>query len=136
MRKRPLAHSECLSNHLAVIPQWIAKESIERPVITRELIHHWISQFGVVNLDDSEAVTRLINVFVNSVYAYNDKMLVILNYKDGEHCVTFDEVNDTLKDRENPEIEIENHGSSLKSLGGAEGIRTPDPLNANQMLSR
>lgn len=30
---------------------------------------------------------------IHAVYVYNDKMLTTFNYKDGDSCVTFDEIN-------------------------------------------
>jgi len=74
----------------------ISKERIERPAISKDDIKWWVSQFGVMNLDDCDAVTRLIDTFLNCIYVYDDKMLVILNYKDCEFCVSLDEVNETI----------------------------------------
>ena len=32
---------------------------------------------------------KLIDIFLKAVYVYNDKMLIILNYKDSEFYVSF-----------------------------------------------
>ena len=34
----------------------------------------------------------LINTFVNAVYLYDEKVLIIFNYKDGTKTITFDEI--------------------------------------------
>lgn len=112
----------------------IAKEYCERPVISKEIIHDWLSQFGVVYLDDSDAVTRLIEPFLNSVYVYDDKMLVILNYKDGEFCVDFDEVKEAVESEENPDDHIGLHGSAVESHGEPPGARTQHHLIKSQVL--
>ena len=112
-----------------------AKERIERQVIDKEQIQFRLSGFKSTNLEDFKERQRLIEVFLNSMHIYNDKMLVVLNIKDGEYCITFEEVEEAFK-KKNKGIHIDFDVSSMESLGGAEGIRTPDPLNANQMLSR
>ena len=53
-------------------------------------------------------------------------MLIVLNYKDGETCVTFDEINETLKQKENPDNHNGFQGSPSGGIGGPSGIRTPD----------
>ena len=68
----------------------------------------------------------MIDVFLNSVHVYNDKMLIILNYKDGEICVSFDEINEVMKQKENPDNHKDYQGSPSKCFGGPSGTRTPD----------
>ena len=38
---------------------------------------------------------RIIDIFVNSVYVYDDRVVVFVNYKDGERCVDFSVVSDS-----------------------------------------
>jgi len=95
-----LYHSLKYKLQLEKFTSSIAKEKIERPVLSKEQIKFWICKFGTTNLDDMEQKQRLIDVFLNSVYVYDDKMLVILNYKDGEICVTFDEIREAVGKKE------------------------------------
>ena len=95
----------------------IAKERIERPVLSKEQLKFWICKFSATNLDDIEQKQRLIDVFLNSVYVYDDKMLIILNYKDGEICVTFYEVKETLDKKENPDNLNDYQSSPLNTIG-------------------
>ena len=104
----------------------IAKERIERPIISKEQIKNWILKFGKTNLDDDEHKQQLIDVFLNSVYVYDDKMLIILNYKDGEICVPFDEIKEVFDKKENPDYLVDNQGSPLELLSGPSGTRTRD----------
>ena len=67
----------------------ITKEQIERPVLSKDEIKCFIHRFKATNLDNEEQKQRLIDVFLKCVYVYNDKMLIIFNYKDGEVCVDF-----------------------------------------------
>ena len=63
-------------------------------------------------------------------------MLIILNYKDGEICVTFDEINNALDKEKNPD-DINNHQSSSSELDSEpSATRTRDPLIKSQMLYR
>ena len=36
----------------------------------------------------------LIDTFINSIYLYDDKMLLTFNFKDATKTITFDDVND------------------------------------------
>ena len=41
--------------------------------------------------------SRLIGVFVNSVHVYDDKIIVLFNYKDGEKCIRPDDISEHEK---------------------------------------
>ena len=49
-------------------------------------------KFAKSDLSNPEQKQQIIDVFINSVYVYDDKMVVFLNYKDGERCVRFGEL--------------------------------------------
>ena len=50
-----------------------------------------------------ESRKRLINTFVNSIYLYDDKMVIIFNYKDGTNAVTLEELEEEMSsDLETP----------------------------------
>ena len=70
----------------------LAREQIIHPILSREQIEFWIMQFATTDITNEEQKQRLIDIFINSVYVYDDRLLVFLNYKDGERCITFDEV--------------------------------------------
>ena len=111
----------------------IAKERIERPIMSKKAIQFRLDEFKSINLDDLKERQRLINVFLNSMYVYNDKMLVTLNIKDGEFCITFDEVKELLE-KKNMGIPINFGVSSVESHGGRYRTRTYDPLRVKQVL--
>jgi hypothetical protein len=95
----------------------IAKEKIARPVISKEQIRFWLNRFAKTDIGNIEQKQRLIDIFVNSIYVYDDKMVVSFNYKDGEICVTFDEINKALAKKENPDNTNDYQGSPLFSAG-------------------
>jgi|GEM_PF-6256278 len=101
----------------------ISKERIERPIISKEQIKCFIYHFRLTNLDEEEQKRQVIDVFLNSVHVYNDKMLIILNYKYGEICTTFEEINEMFRQKENldnKELKVPNdyQGSPSDSFGG------------------
>ena len=65
----------------------IAKEQIERPMLTKKEIRFWITKFRDTDLADDIQKRKLIETFVNSVYIYDDKAVLLFNYKDGEQFV-------------------------------------------------
>jgi DNA invertase Pin-like site-specific DNA recombinase len=95
----------------------IAKERIERPVLSREQIKFGLCRFSTTNLDDSEQKQRLIEVFVNSIYVYDDKFVITFNYNDGDKCVTFDEVNEMFAKRKNSDNHKDYQSSPLERCG-------------------
>ncbi|MCK9478677.1 MAG: recombinase family protein [Firmicutes bacterium] len=71
----------------------IAQEKIEKPIITKEQIIFWISQFKEGNIDDPQYRKNIVDIFVNSIYLYDDKVLITFNYKDGTKNITLEEIN-------------------------------------------
>ena len=105
-------------------------------MLSREQIKFWISKFNKTNLDDYEQKKRLINVFLNSVYVYDDKMLIALNYKDGEICIDFDEVKEAVNKKANPDNHNDHRSSLLVVVGDPPETRTRDTLLKRQVLCR
>jgi Site-specific recombinases, DNA invertase Pin homologs len=106
-----------LEEEKAALELSIAKEKIERPVIPKELIKNWLCKFRGIDIEDTEAKQRLINLFINSIYVYDDKMVITFNYKDSDKAVTFDEIREMLDKKENPDNHNDCQGSPLKSVG-------------------
>ena len=114
----------------------IARESIEKPVLSKEDIELWILKYGRRNLENIEDKQIFIDTFLNCVYLYEDKMVILLNYKDGEIALTFDEVTEILAQKENSDNRKDYQSSPLKAFGDPPATRTRDPLLKRQMLYR
>ncbi|MDL2287887.1 recombinase family protein [Oscillospiraceae bacterium OttesenSCG-928-F05] len=71
----------------------IAQEQIERPPVTKEQVIYWVNRFRDGDIDDPKHCRDIIDIFVNAVYLYDDKLILLCNYKDGTKTVTFDQVN-------------------------------------------
>lgn len=77
----------------------IAIEKLVKPVIPQEKIQVWLMKFAASDLSDKSQKQKIIDIFVNSVYVYDDRVVIFFNYKDGERCVDFS----VLSDSENTE---------------------------------
>ena len=128
---------ENLEKEQEILEIAIAKEKIERPLISKEQIMFWLNRFAKTDITDMEQKQRLIDVFVNSVYVYDDKMIATFNYKDGDMLVTFDEINKALAEKKkNPGNLNDYQGSSLSAFGEPPGNRTPDHMIKSHVLYR
>ena len=108
---------ETLEEEKGTLQLSIAKENIERPIIPKEIIKNWLCRFSGLDLDDMDKKKQLIGMFVNSIYVYNDKMVITFNYKDNDKAVTFDEVREMLAKKENSRNINSSESSPLKVIG-------------------
>lgn len=60
----------------------IMKEEMSRPKLTREEILYWFYKFRKLNPKKLDHRRSLINNFVNSVFLYEDRMVITFNFKD------------------------------------------------------
>lgn len=70
----------------------IAQARLERPKFTREQIVQWISRFKYGSIDDKEYQKEIIDIFLNSVYVYDDRLVLTYNYRDGTETLTLQEI--------------------------------------------
>jgi len=70
----------------------IAKEKIAKTPLTKEEIVFWISRFKDGDVDDPEYRNRIVDIFVNSVFLYEDRLVIAFNWKDGTKTVTLAEL--------------------------------------------
>lgn len=70
----------------------ILQEQLQKPKFTREQIVAWISRFKYGDPDDLEYQKQIIDNFVNSVYVYDDRLVMTYNYKDGTETISLDAV--------------------------------------------
>ncbi|MBQ8727956.1 MAG: recombinase zinc beta ribbon domain-containing protein [Oscillospiraceae bacterium] len=112
-----------LEEKQATIEAALAQEQICRPILSREQIEFWIMQFAKTDFKDEEQKQRLIDIFINSVFVYEDRLVVFLNFKEGEVALSLDDVNEGIK-KENTQANLE--CSSLLMIGDPYGSRTHD----------
>ena len=77
----------------STIEDKILKEQIEKPIITREQILCWLHAFRTYDMTKPKHRQQLVDYFVNSVYVYEDRMIINYNYKENSETISFDKIN-------------------------------------------
>ena len=95
----------------------IAQEQIKRPVLSKEQIRCWLSQFRKFNRNNEKHKQQIIDVFVNAIYVYDDKILIIFNYKDGEKCIDYNELQKYMHKKENSDNQKDYQSSPINVFG-------------------
>lgn len=72
-----------LENQKAEILLNIDQERMSKTDLTKEQIIFWLEQFRSGDTEDPNYRKKLIDVFVNSVFVYDDKITITYNYKGG-----------------------------------------------------
>jgi len=72
----------------------IAKEKIAHTPLTKEQVVFWISRFKGGNIDSAEYRRTIVDIFVNSIFLYDDKLVIAFNWKDGTRTVTLAELDE------------------------------------------
>ena len=103
----------------------IAMEKLVKPVIPQEKIQAWLMNFAAADLYNHSQKQKIIDIFVNSVYVYDDRVLIFFNYKDGERCIDFSVVSDSVRQEvtgSSNEKKTNTHENECSSL-----IKSGDP---------
>ena len=74
----------------------IALEKLAKPRISEEFVRFFLERFRNLDLSKLEHRKMLIEVFLNAVYVFNDKIVISCNYKDGTKTVNFSEMESAL----------------------------------------
>ena len=110
----------------------LPKEQICRPILSREQIEFWIMQFAKTDFKDELQKQRLIDIFINSVFVYEDRLVVFLNFKEGEVTLSLENVNEDIKKENTHKCEC----SSSFVNGDPYGNRTHDSAVKGRCLNR
>jgi len=86
----------------------ILQEQMQKPLLTREQLTFWICRFRKTDVTKRDQQQRLIDIFVNAIYVFDDHAVITFNYKDGTKTIS-------LK-----EVEVAGVGSSLSGCGAPE----------------
>ena len=62
-----------------------------RDGLTMKEIRDWLLRFRKLNMNQKDQRQALVDTFINSIYLYDDKVLINFNYKEGTQTVTFEE---------------------------------------------
>ena len=74
----------------------IAREKIEKTPMEKDQIVFWISKFKDGDIDDPAYRQSLVDIFLNSVFLYDDKLVLAFNWKDGCKTVSLAELESAM----------------------------------------
>ena len=84
--KKRLEELEQQKSEIAV---QIAREEIKQPTLSRDQILFWFYRLRKMDVKKLEHRRRLIDSFINSIYLFDDHMVITFNYKDSAKTITF-----------------------------------------------
>ena len=70
----------------------IAKEELAKPQISQEDIIAWLCRFRDLDIQKESHRRILIDSFINSVYVYDDKIVLTFNYREGTETISLAQV--------------------------------------------
>ncbi|WP_270269180.1 recombinase family protein [Enterocloster clostridioformis] len=74
----------------------IAEEDTIQPVVERDQIIFYLRRFQNGDVSDPQYCQTLIDVFVNAVYVYDDRIVITYNYSGNHNTVTLEQVEQAL----------------------------------------
>lgn len=74
----------------------IAKESIRRPLLNEDQVRFWFERLRNLNINELSHRKQLVDTFLNSVFVYDDKLLINCNYPNTSTIVRFSDINTTF----------------------------------------
>ena len=81
----------------------LAREKIEKTPLSKEQIVFLINKFKDGNVDDPNYRQAIVDIFVNSVFLFDDKLTITFNWKDGTKTMTLAELEAASENMTNDE---------------------------------
>lgn len=78
------------------VQEQIAQEELQKPMVTKEQIISYIKSFRNTDPDNLEACKHLVDIFINRIYLYDDKIMLIYNYKDDTYEINLNDIHDEI----------------------------------------
>ena len=69
----------------------IADEKLRKPSFNADFIRFWLMKFRKFDISQQKQRKALIEIFVNAIFLYDDRMLITFNYKDGPQTIRFED---------------------------------------------
>lgn len=83
---------EDLENQKSEVSVQIIKEEMTKPELTKDQILFWFNRLRKYNTRRLDHRRRLIDIFINTIYLYDDKMVITFNYKDDSKVISLNDV--------------------------------------------
>ncbi len=64
---------------------------MKNPSFNEDFIRFWLMKFRKFDISQKKQRKALIEIFVNAIFLYDDRMLITFNYKDGTQTVRFED---------------------------------------------
>ena len=80
---------EALESQKGELTVKIADEKLKKPSFNEDFIRFWLMKFRKFDISQKKQRKALIEIFVNAIFLYDDRMLITFNYKDGTQIVRF-----------------------------------------------
>lgn len=71
----------------------IACEKMASPKISEDFMRFWLHRFRKLDVQQQNHRQMLVDSFINTIYLYDDKIVITFNYKEGTKTVTLDDAN-------------------------------------------
>ena len=119
----------------------IAEEKLAKPKIKEEFIRFWLMRFRKLDMSLKDQRQALVDTFINSIYLYDDKVLIAFNYKEGTQTITFEEAAQAASKENGSDLDCftaprkTSTHCVLVFLGAMEGTRTGRRRIAPQAIS-
>ena len=74
----------------------ILQAQLQRPRYTKEVVIDWISQFKYGDVNGRDYQMQIIDIFVNSIYLFDDKIVFTYNFKGGTETISLADIEAAL----------------------------------------
>ena len=74
----------------------ILQAELSRPRYTKDEMVRWISQFKYGDVDSVDYQRQIIDIFINSIRLFDDKIIFTYNYKDGTETISLADIEAAL----------------------------------------
>ena len=83
---------EELERRYAGLEATIIEDELKNQKLTKAQIVYWLRKFRKLDIRNEAQCQQMIERFVNTVFVYDDKIVVTLNYRDGSTEIPFEQV--------------------------------------------
>ena len=70
----------------------IAKEEMKKPALTKAMVVEWFTKLRKFDITKTEHRRRLVDAFINAVFLYDDRIVIVFNYKNSAKTTSLEDV--------------------------------------------
>lgn len=84
---------ESLEKNKVELEGSLAQQELTKPVLSQAHIKFWLMKLRELDMNDAFDMQLLVDNFINAIYLYDDKLIMVFNYKSGSATVSLSEIN-------------------------------------------